>query len=221
MHLRVDVDFDALADCISDGIAYIGSEGLVAAWSAGATAITGIPRAEAIGKSLDELFSRIEPSLGFAVVPEPIVLFSQDERRRSLHATVLTIDEGWLISFGREARFAAIEQLKEEIVAAVSHELKTPIATIKAFATTMRANPEALADDRNEFLATIEEQADRLTRAVDDLLLVGRVNAQHLLATRADFPLDRLLERASRRYEAPSSHAPEHMRLGNVGIVSA
>ncbi|MGA7572091.1 MAG: ATP-binding protein [Candidatus Aquilonibacter sp.] len=199
MHLRVDVDFDALADCISDGIAYIGAEGVVAAWSAGAATITGISRTDAIGKSLDELFLRIEPPLVFAVVPEPMVLFSQDERRRSLHATVLSVDDGWLISFGREARFAAIEQLKEEIVAAVSHELKTPIATIKAFAITMRANPDALADVRNDFLATIEEQADRLTRAVDDLLLVGRVNAQHLLSTRADFPLDRLLDHAAAR----------------------
>ncbi len=199
MHLRVDVDFDALADCISDGIAYVGAEGLVAAWSTGAAAITSIPRTHAVGKSLDELFERIEPPLGLAVVPEPIVLFSQDDRRRGLHATVLSVDEGWLISFGREVRFAAIEQLKEEIVAAVSHELKTPIATIKAFATTMRANPEALAGDRNEFLATIEEQADRLTRAVDDLLLVGRVNAQHLLSTRASFSLDRLLDHAAQR----------------------
>lgn len=199
MHLRVDVDFDALADCISDGIAYLGAEGLIEAWSAGAAAITAIARTHALGKSLDELFARIEPPLGFAVVPEPIVLFGQDERRRVLHATVLSVDDGWLISFGREVRFAAIEQLKEEIVAAVSHELKTPIATIKAFATTMRANPEALASDRNEFLATIEEQADRLTRAVDDLLLVGRVNAQHLLSTRASFPLDRLLDHAAQR----------------------
>ena len=37
MHLRVDVDFDALADWISDGIAYVGPDGIIAAWSAGAS----------------------------------------------------------------------------------------------------------------------------------------------------------------------------------------
>jgi signal transduction histidine kinase len=63
----------------------------------------------------------------------------------------------------------------------------------------MRANPDALAEHRNDFLATIEEQADRLARAVDDLLLVGRVNAQHLLSTRASVTLDRLLDRTSER----------------------
>jgi two-component system, OmpR family, phosphate regulon sensor histidine kinase PhoR len=199
MHLRVDVDFDALADCISDGIAYVGSEGTVNAWSTGAAAITGIARVDAVGRSIDELFMRVDPPLSFAAIPEPIVLFSKDERRKGLHATTLSIDEGWLISFGRESRFAAIEQLKEEIVAAVSHELKTPIATIKAYATTMRSNPDALADHRNDFLATIEEQADRLTRAVDDLLLVGRVNAQHLLSTRAQVTLDELIDKTAER----------------------
>ena len=200
MHLRVDVDFDALADCISDGIAFVNVGGLISAWSNGAAAITGIQRVDAVGKSLDELFAHIEPPLGLAVIPAPIELLRSDERRRVLHATVLSIDEGWLISFGREVRFAAIEQLKDEIVAAVSHELKTPIATIKAYATTLRANTETLAaGDRHEFLVTIEEQADRLARAVEDLLLVGRVNAKHLLAQRASVTLDRLLDATAER----------------------
>jgi two-component system, OmpR family, phosphate regulon sensor histidine kinase PhoR len=200
MHLRVDVDFDALADCISDGIAFVGVSGLVDAWSSGAAAITSIARIDAVGKPLDQLFARVEPPLALAVVPEPIELQSRDERRRTLHATALSIDDGWLISFGREARFAAIEQLKDEIVAAVSHELKTPIATIKAYATTLRTNPDALAaSDRHEFLSTIEAQADRLTRAVEDLLLVGRVNAKHLLEKRASVTLDRLLDATAER----------------------
>ena len=209
MHLRVDVDFDALADCISDGIAYVGPEGIISAWSAGAAAITGIARVDAVGKPIDELFASVEPPLGFAAIPEPIALYIKDERRKILHATTLSIDDGWLISFGREVRFAAIEQLKEEIVAAVSHELKTPIATIKAYATTMRANPDALADRRNDFLATIEEQADRLTRAVDDLLLVGRVNAQHLLSTRASVSLDDLLDQTAERLGPSASERIE------------
>jgi signal transduction histidine kinase len=200
MHLRVDVDFDALADCISDGIAFVGNSGRVDAWSSGAAAITGVARIDAVGNALDELFARVEPPLGLAVVPEPLELLTRDERRRVLHATVLSIDDGWLISFGREVRFAAIEQLKDEIVAAVSHELKTPIATIKAYATTMLANPETLAaGERREFLSTIEEQADRLTRVVEDLLLVGRVNAKHLLERRASVSLDRLLDAAEDR----------------------
>jgi len=105
----------------------------------------------------------------------------------------ISVDEGWLISFGPEQRFAAIDQLKNEIVAAVSHELKTPVATIKAYATTMRTNPSTFERDGAEYLTTIEEQADRLTRAIEDILRVGRVDPAHLLTRRRAVTVDELL----------------------------
>lgn len=205
-HVRVDVDFDALTRLTSDGIARISADGLICAWSPGASAITGITRAQAMGKSLDELFAKVDPPLGFALVPEDVTIRCRDENRRDLHATVLTIDDGWLLSFGRETRFAAIEQLKSEIVTAVSHELKTPIATIKAFATTLRSNPEESSKNLMEYLATIEEQADRLAHAVDDLLLVGRVGPEFLLTRRETTPLDTILDRIAQRL-GPSAAA--------------
>ena len=216
MHLRVDVDFDALAHWISDGIAFVDPDGVVTAWSGGAAAITGIDRLDALEKPLEELFASVDPPLGFAAVPEPIDLVRNDERRRALHAMVLSVDEGWLISFGRETRFAAIEQLKDEIVAAVSHELKTPIATIKAYATTLRQNPAFPEGERTEFLATIEEQADRLARAVDDLLLVGRVNAKYLLSQRTRVALDQLLDQTQERLGPTASNRIERRETGVV-----
>ncbi len=217
-HLRVDLDFDAFAQLISDGVVYVGLEGLVAAWSRAAAEITGIERADAIGRSLDELFARVEPPLGFSAVPETMELWSADEHRRMSTAMVLSIDEGWLISFGPQQRFAAIDQLKNEIVAGVSHELRTPIATIKAYATTMRTNPGTLAQDGDEFLATIEEQADRLATVVEDLLRVGRVNAQHLLTTRERVTLDRILDDVDAKL-GPSAAARIERQRTDVELV--
>jgi signal transduction histidine kinase len=198
-HVRVDLDFDAFSRFVSDGIAYIAVDGTVAAWSHGAAAVTGIASPDAFGRSLDELFALVEPALGFSALPEPLQLCTADEHRRVLHATVLSVDDGWLISFGPQQRFAAIDQLKNELVAAVSHELKTPIATIKAYARTMRMNPSTIERDGLEFLTTIEEQADRLASAVEDILRVGRVNPLHLLERRDRVTLDDILERVSER----------------------
>ena len=195
-HVRVDLDFDAFARFVSDGLAYIGEDGTVGAWSGGAASVTGIAGVDAIGHALEELFALVEPPLGFAAVPEAMQLWSADEHRRVLHATMLSVDDGWLISFGPQQRFAAIDQLKNELVAAVSHELKTPIATIKAYATTMRMNPAALATQSDEYLETIEEQADRLAGAVDDILRVGRVDPLHLLRRRDRTRVGAVLERA-------------------------
>ncbi len=188
-HVRVEGDFEAIAAFVTDGLALLTPGGIVAGWSAAAAEVTGIGRLDAMGRSLDELFARIDPPLGFALVPEDLLIVTNDESRRTLHASALTIDDGWLISFGRQNTYGAIEQLKNEIVTAVSHELKTPIATIKAFSQTMRANPDATSVDRAEFLTTIEEQADHLARVVDDLLAAGRVDAEHLLNERALVPL--------------------------------
>lgn len=199
-HVRLEADFEALARFTSDGIAYITADGTVRAWSVLAADITEISSDDATGLCLEELFSRIEPPLGFALAPEAICLWTKDERRRAIHAMALSIDDGWLVSFGRQRTFAAIEQLKGEIVAAVSHELKTPIASIKAFATTMRQNPEGTASSALEFLATIEEQADRLAHAVDDLLLVARVDAEHLLRKRISVTVDSVLDTATERF---------------------
>lgn len=199
--LRVDVDFDALAKLVCDGIVYVGSDECVIAWSESAASVTGIGSIQAAGKKLSDLFYGIEPALEFAVVPQRFRLWTLDENRRCLHATALSIGDGWLLSFGHAQRFAQIDQLKAEIVASVSHELKTPIATIKAFATTLRANPDGLHQDRDDYLKTIEQEADRLTRAVEDLLIAGRVEVEHLPERRQRCDLNAVLDNAMDRLD--------------------
>ncbi|MDE2480676.1 MAG: HAMP domain-containing histidine kinase [bacterium] len=199
---RVDLDFDALARLVSDAIAMLSVEGTVSAWSDAAAALTGISREAALGNALESLFARVEPPLGFALVPVAFTVWTNDERRRALEASALSVSDGWMISFGAQQRYDAIDQLKNEIVTTVSHELKTPIASIKAFATTMRENPEAIARERDEYLATIEHEADRLAAAVDALLLAGRVDARHLLARREPISAEALLDRALERIGA-------------------
>lgn len=60
------------------------------------------------------------------------------------------------------------DQLKNAVIASVSHDLRTPLTTIKALAHDIRA-------DGDERAATIEEEADRLNRFVADLLDLSRL----------------------------------------------
>ena len=87
--------------------------------------------------------------------------------------------------FAPATRVDEIEQLKNELVATVSHELKTPLAAIKAYTATLREHPNLYEAHREEFLGVVEDQADRLARVVDDMLLITRVESGHLLRRRS------------------------------------
>ena len=70
-----------------------------------------------------------------------------------------------------------LESLRHQFVANVSHELKTPLASIKAYAETLRGG--AINDQENNlrFVSRIEEQAERLNQLIVDMLHIARVEA--------------------------------------------
>src|SRR5436190_13393700 len=86
------------------------------------------------------------------------------------------------------AREAAIvrrsDELKTAILRAVTHNLRTPLASIKASVSGLRQPEVAYSDaDREDLLAEIEEEADRLDRLVTNLLHASRLEAGGLQPT--------------------------------------
>jgi len=70
------------------------------------------------------------------------------------------------------------ERMRADFVANASHELKTPIAGIMGFIETLRGPARDDAAARERFLGIMAEQADRMRRLVDDLLMLSRIE-QH------------------------------------------
>jgi signal transduction histidine kinase len=97
-------------------------------------------------------------------------------------------------------------QARTDLVANVSHELRTPLTAVKGLVETLRAGA---ADDpavRDTFLASIEQQTDRLTRLVNDLLILSRADSNAL--TLRPRPLSVLaLARATAAQIAPRAAA--------------
>lgn len=76
----------------------------------------------------------------------------------------------------REAARLAAEasRMKDNLVSTVSHEFRSPLTSIRGYANILRWKAETLDDERRrEFLETIEEQAERLTGMVDNLLTLS------------------------------------------------
>jgi PAS domain S-box-containing protein len=71
-----------------------------------------------------------------------------------------------------------LDEMKSQLLATVSHELRTPLASIKGFATTLlRRDVQWDEISRREFLSIIDEESDRLSELISNLLDMSRVEA--------------------------------------------
>ena len=74
-----------------------------------------------------------------------------------------------------------IDRMKSSLISTVSHELQTPLASIKGFATTLLAKDvEWGVESQREFLEIISSEADRLSELVNNLLDMSRIEAGSL-----------------------------------------
>lgn len=93
-------------------------------------------------------------------------------------------------------RFREAEALKSTFISVISHELKTPVALIKGYAGTLRREDAVWdAGTVRNAAAIIEEEADRLTQLINNLLDASRLQAGGLPLQKSDVLLDQMARR--------------------------
>ena len=99
-------------------------------------------------------------------------------------------------------RLTVADEMKSTFISAVSHELKTPVALIKGYANTM-ANPGAKWDESTmrESLKVIEEEADRLTDLIDNLLDASRAQSGAFKLSPLELDIDDLVVRIVKKFQ--------------------
>jgi two-component system phosphate regulon sensor histidine kinase PhoR len=124
-----------------------------------------------------------------------------------------------------------LENLRRELVANVSHELKTPLASIKAYAETLRLGAVNDAQHNMAFVHRIEDQAERLNQLIIDLLQIARVEAGEETFDIVDVPIDQAVEACLAGYadvaaaknitlEAHPPGEPIHVRADEEGLAT-
>jgi signal transduction histidine kinase len=98
-----------------------------------------------------------------------------------------------------------LTQAHSDFVSTVSHEFRTPLTSIKGFADTMlRYGGQLPADQQKRFISIIKDQADRLSRLVENLLTVSKVGAARLEMTARPVMLNRLVEKVIQNIKGKS-----------------
>jgi len=105
-----------------------------------------------------------------------------EQRILSAHGTALRDSEGRrigaLLVLNDVTRLRRLENLRRDFVANVSHELKTPITSIKGFVETLIDGAVRDPAAAERFLRIISRQADRLTAIIEDLLQLSRIERE-------------------------------------------
>jgi two-component system sensor histidine kinase KdpD len=110
----------------------------------------------------------------------------------------VALDQQRLAAEAQAAKpIAAADRMRTALLAAVSHDLRTPLASAKAAVTSLRsADVNWAAEDRDELLATADESLDQLTHLVDNLLDMSRLQAGALSLFPRPASLEEIVSRA-------------------------
>jgi K+-sensing histidine kinase KdpD len=159
----------------------------------------------AAGRVLD-----VEAAPGLRLVADGPALFAEDRRLlgRLAAAAARTLEAQRLARQAeRAAQLAEVDRLRTAILASVGHDLRTPLASIKAAASSLRDGDVTFSPaDRDELLATVEESTDRLEDLVENLLAMSRLQAGVLSVQARPVALDEVVARAL-------LHAPPDARV--------
>lgn len=223
---------EAMLHSINDGVIAINNEAQVILVNAAAERILNLPPFHQINEHhvkevirLPGLANIFMKSLNTRREMEQEVVVGPPERKvLVVETSLIETSPGERIGIVAVIRdvteLRELEQAKSDFVSTVSHELRTPLTSIKAYTATLRRKDVDFDEEtRQEFLAVVEEEADRLTRLISDLLDVSRIESGRLELKRRDFDLcqlvnivvDKLRSQAENhcfRFKAPEGIGP-------------
>ena len=230
----------AIMSSMTDGLLLASADGALLYANPGVRALIGIPEEQAPAVSVAQVHAEL------AALAEKPESYARElaraeagetqqwllETRRAAGGRVFTVrtfevrDEvgsalGQGLLLRDVTREREVDQFKNALLAAVGHELRTPLAAIKGHASTLLQDDVTWpVDDQRHFLLTISAEADRLAQMVSNLLDLSRLEAGLLLMRRAPCAPGALIAEATRRLSqadtAIAIDAPDDLPLVDV-----
>ncbi len=222
--MREKQRMDALLDSAADGILILTPARIIERCNQAFARMLNLPIAEIQGKPHEEMVQWASPPQGRTLeqaeadgwpLTQHAQLYTEGDLKRSHEAGSLPVgityaplltSEGILVNVIATVRdithFRQAEEVKSTFISVVSHELKTPVALIKGYVSTLRRedvkwDSEIVKDS----LQIIEEEADRLAGLIENLLDASRLQAGGMALQRVDLSLPALTKRLAERFQ--------------------
>jgi two-component system, OmpR family, phosphate regulon sensor histidine kinase PhoR len=230
----------AIVDAIPDGAVALDAAGAVLHHNAIARELfprirTGQPLSRVL--RFPELIEAIDRAPR-ASEPATVELLERVPVARRVAATVSRLPAGAampgspaaLVTFRDLTEQDQLAQMRADFVANASHELRTPLASLRGFVETLQGPARDDAAARERFLAIMASQAERMTRLIDDLLSLSRVEMRAHLPPRGIVELNEtaayvlqvlepLAERSGTRLELTPLDGPARIQGDREEIV--
>jgi len=220
---------DAILDSSAEGIAILGADNRIQRFNRSLQKLTGYGPDQVLNLDHDQVirFQRVESGTplrqaeaGGWPLSDQATLYLEGtliRKNRTLvsvglsYAPVFSLEKNLInIVLGARdlTRFRQAEELKSTFISIISHELKTPVALIKGYASTLRRedarwDPATVQDA----LSVIEEESDHLTSLIEDLLDASRLQAGGLELHLGEVKLVQLASTLAERFAMQS---PRH-----------
>ncbi len=184
---------EAILASMVEGVLAVGTDNRLLSMNRSAAGLFGLEVETSLGRALEDTIR--SPQLQRLVtdvlslqesVADEFMLFSDKERFLHVQGAVLRDAAGSpigaLVVLYDVTQIKRLENVRRDFVANVSHELKTPITSIKGYVETLLDGAMNDPADAERFLRIVATQSDRLNSIIDDLLALSRVEQKAELA---------------------------------------
>ena len=174
---------------VGDGVFLVDLDGVIRLWNRSAERITGLSEAAVLERRADEAipgWAEVAQLIPTWPTPGPAgrrgtVPLDIGGREVWVSISGIEFSEGVVYAFRDVTDERRVDALKDEFVATVSHEVRTPLSAIYGASMTLqRKDLEVDAEARARLVAIIASEADRLARIINEILLANHIDSGRL-----------------------------------------
>ncbi|SNS53345.1 two-component system, OmpR family, sensor histidine kinase VicK [Anaerovirgula multivorans] len=177
---------DTIINNMADGLIAVTAEGKIIHANPVALEMLKLEGKTLANKSFDEVFYPLNQHLTLNHLTNQkkwygseMIDMEKGIKLRAKYAPIIREDgdlEGLVVLLQDVTEHEKLENMRKEFVANVSHELKTPLTTIKSYTETLLDGAMESKELTTQFLTVVESETDRMTRLVQDLLQLSNLD---------------------------------------------